>query len=1006
MNTKVRFCSFYFLMIIIFLGKITFPQQKDFHKLPLPDAASVNPQYRLIIINEQKFLLFTLENYSLMRRESSDAGNSWSNAIKVIEGTGLDDRVNWFDVHHVGNNKMYLLFNQNNVSLTYFKVSSDLGFSWGDKIRFEGIYSQRNTSFFTTSNGETYFIFDERYFARFTSDTSWTIPKIFPGVGTTRNLSLVETTNGLLKVYYSPYTNSTRWKNLYSKTSSDKGETWSYEKVELSLSDQIHKSKVINTDSGELYSVMTMRKEQLYVQSYTPYSNYELYFSKSSDDGNSWSDVEQLTRYIGVDSQFTLTAYGNKAKILFQSDRGGNNSEGMSSFNYPIKFYMGILGENYDLTPPPLIQKTGSEVKFSIFPNPLSTIYHVFDYEPISQFKINYTSEDGKTKEIYFEKQSELHRETGKEYIFKAVLGGMLQPFEVEFQKLNFEYIAVNNKGTSTRVSAKNKVVQYSTFPTKELVNVNKLNIPISNFGNIGEVVGQYPHQYEEGNVLYSAGFALTGLVDQKIVGNGVFGASRIADYIPGSIESRSPKLGGVFIVKSSDPPFGEAWHEWRYAVADGAKFYDGDNDGIYNPIDKNRNGIWDTNEDKPDLIGDFTAWTCYNDGTPSALRKFNDQAPFGIEIKQTVFGWEASPNDLLSELLFVKYSIENKNQQNKAIEDVYFSAWHDPDLGYASDDKTGTDTLSNSTFVYQVTPDSIYKEIVPAYFVTIAQGPVSYIPGVTFVDVNSDGIYEAGIDTPLDTAYQMYGDLLGFNKYPGASNMQLSASNAYFSTHFGWPDVYTAAGLRAQMLGMNPFGDLYDPCSFIMGTISGDVDCSKINPRYIFSGDPVSNVGWLDDYPTDTRGLTTTGPFKLEKNKPIDIIIALIVKRGSSSLNSITLGREAAHGAIEFVKNNFSLGTSGKPITKTGEVISDFGNYPNPFNPVTRINFTLNTSGFVTLNVYDLLGRKVKTLISTTLEAGSHQVDFNASALSSGIYFYEIRTSNFQKINKMMVVR
>ncbi|MBX2976519.1 MAG: T9SS type A sorting domain-containing protein [Ignavibacteriaceae bacterium] len=69
-------------------------------------------------------------------------------------------------------------------------------------------------------------------------------------------------------------------------------------------------------------------------------------------------------------------------------------------------------------------------------------------------------------------------------------------------------------------------------------------------------------------------------------------------------------------------------------------------------------------------------------------------------------------------------------------------------------------------------------------------------------------------------------------------------------------------------------------------------------------------------------------------------------------------------------------------------------------------MNFTLNKSGFVTLNVYDILGRKVKTLISTTLETGLHQVDFNASALSSGIYFYEIRTANFQKINKMMVVR
>ncbi|MBX2976521.1 MAG: exo-alpha-sialidase [Ignavibacteriaceae bacterium] len=205
MNKSFRFLIAFFLLMKIFFTPNIFSQQKDFHKLPLPDIASENSHYRLIQIKEQNFLLFTLENYSLIRRGSSDAGYTWSNAVTLVEGTGLDDRVNWFDAHHVGNNKIYLLYKQRNVSGTFLKVSTDLGVSWGTKIEFVGVFEYRNTSFFTTSIGETYFIFDDRYFTRFTSDTSWTIPKIFPGVGTTRNLSLVETTNGLLKVYYSPY---------------------------------------------------------------------------------------------------------------------------------------------------------------------------------------------------------------------------------------------------------------------------------------------------------------------------------------------------------------------------------------------------------------------------------------------------------------------------------------------------------------------------------------------------------------------------------------------------------------------------------------------------------------------------------------------------------------------------------------------------------------------------------------------------------------------------------
>ncbi|MBX2976520.1 MAG: hypothetical protein KF721_10325 [Ignavibacteriaceae bacterium] len=706
----------------------------------------------------------------------------------------------------------------------------------------------------------------------------------------------------------------------------------------MSLSDQIHKSKVINTDSGEFYSVMTMRKEELYVQSYTPYSNYELYFSKSSDDGNSWSDVEQLTRYIGIDSQFTLTAYGNKATILFQSDRGGNNIELANSFSYPIKFYMGVLGENYDLTPPPLIQKTNSDIKLSNYPTPLTTVFHIYDYSTISEFKIRYTSEDEVAKEIYFEKLPELHAVTGKEYKFKAVLGGMIQPFKVEFQKLNYEFIAKNNKGASTTVNVKNKVVQYENITKAALVDVNKIKLPIDNSGVLADVLinGSEGGRIDGNVFLFSGGFAMTGYVDNELIGNAVMSASRIYDYKPGSVAKTSPKSGNIFILKSSETPFGESWREWRYAVADGANFYDGDNDGVYNPIDKNGNGIWDANEDKPDLIGDYTAWTCLNDGTPSNMRRWYEQKPFGIEIKQSVFGWEGGADNFLSEILFVRYSIENKNHENKTIEDVYFSIVHDPDLGDYNDDRSGTDTLSNSTFTYQTQPDAVFGDSVPAYFNTIVQGPVSYIPGVTFVDANSNGFYDEGIDTPLDTAYQMYGNSIGVRKFPGAKNKNLTSSHVYIPIH-PIPSNPDVSDLRNIMLGLDRFGVVRNPCNFYGGEVLGGVDCSLINPKYLFSGDPVMQSGWLQSYGIDTRKHTNTGPFRLEKNKPIDIIIALIVKRGSSSLNSITLGREAARNAIEFTKNNFSLGTSGKPITKKGEVISDFSNYPNPFNPVTK---------------------------------------------------------------------
>jgi hypothetical protein len=89
------------------------------------------------------------------------------------------------------------------------------------------------------------------------------------------------------------------------------------------------------------------------------------------------------------------------------------------------------------------------------------------------------------------------------------------------------------------------------------------------------------------------------------------------------------------------------------------------------------------------------------------------------------------------------------------------------------------------------------------------------------------------------------------------------------------------------------------------------------------------------------------------------------------------------------------------------------FQNYPNPFNPSTKITFTLPRPDFVTLEVYNTIGQKVATLLSTKMSSGSHDVEFNASSLPSGIYFYQIhvgdapwRTGEFSQVKKMVLLR
>ncbi len=80
--------------------------------------------------------------------------------------------------------------------------------------------------------------------------------------------------------------------------------------------------------------------------------------------------------------------------------------------------------------------------------------------------------------------------------------------------------------------------------------------------------------------------------------------------------------------------------------------------------------------------------------------------------------------------------------------------------------------------------------------------------------------------------------------------------------------------------------------------------------------------------------------------------------------------------------------------------------NYPNPFNPATNINFSITERGIVKLIVYDLLGREQAVLVNEDLGAGTYKVNFDASGLASGVYFYKIETSGFSDIRKMMLIK
>ena len=82
------------------------------------------------------------------------------------------------------------------------------------------------------------------------------------------------------------------------------------------------------------------------------------------------------------------------------------------------------------------------------------------------------------------------------------------------------------------------------------------------------------------------------------------------------------------------------------------------------------------------------------------------------------------------------------------------------------------------------------------------------------------------------------------------------------------------------------------------------------------------------------------------------------------------------------------------------------YQNYPNPFNPTTTIKFALPVDSKVKINVYNSLGQLVETLVDKEMESGYHEVNFDASQLASGVYLYQLQSSDYISVKKMLLLK
>ena len=150
------------------------------------------------------------------------------------------------------------------------------------------------------------------------------------------------------------------------------------------------------------------------------------------------------------------------------------------------------------------------------------------------------------------------------------------------------------------------------------------------------------------------------------------------------------------------------------------------------------------------------------------------------------------------------------------------------------------------------------------------------------------------------------------------------------------------------------------------------------------------------------------TMPVQIRINTTLgDTTVTLFNNAQTQNFQFQVIGNPAS---IVFDPGNWIL-KNNTIITEVEDISQPFSfsleqNYPNPFNPSTTIEFSIPQNGFITLKVFNVLGREVATLVNGQVEAGKHKVEFDASNLNSGVYFYKVEGDSFADTKKMILIK
>jgi hypothetical protein len=306
----------------------------------------------------------------------------------------------------------------------------------------------------------------------------------------------------------------------------------------------------------------------------------------------------------------------------------------------------------------------------------------------------------------------------------------------------------------------------------------------------------------------------------------------------------------------------------------------------------------------------------------------------------------------------------------------MVFGYWSDTDIGSTHDDYVGCDTLINLGYCYNAdSNDENYFGYNP--------------PSVGYVFLEGSKFRSNDTDSTRNNYYWEHG--IKDQKMTSFSNI-----------HYSFPVCFSLGQAFVQYSYLN--GLICDGTPYI-NPIDGQTT------KFPFSGNPVDSSGWYMGFqniiwPDDVQLYLNSGPITMAPSDTQEVVIAIIAARGTDNLQSITELKNSAKTVQCFYDNYIPEITNTSYTPPLPEYYYLSQNYPNPFNPITQIEYELPVSGITTLVIYDILGNTIATLVKEEKAAGFYSVEFNASNLPSGVYFYTLNSKSFSRTKKMIVIK